>query len=121
MAGLPDLSNVVRELLCTWQFFRQLGYTSDQIYAGVDDGKAYMQAKWRGMTFTYGAGQTTMSIKEFATVWESAADTMREASVSDLDEMWDTSKVYAIAPAILAKMAQKGIYWPNHERFKDLN
>lgn len=122
MTKLADLSGVVREALCAWQFFRQLGYTADQIYAGVDDfGKVYLQAQWRDLTFTYGIGNTTMSLKEFATVWDSAADTMRDASEDELDEMWYSSKILAVAPAVLTTMAEKGIYWPNHENFRDLN
>jgi len=119
---LSDLSGIVQEALCAWQLFRQLGYSAEQIYAGVDcNGKIYLQAQWRGKTFTYGVGNTTMSLKEFATVWDSAADTMRDASEAELDEMWYSSKVLAVAPAVLTTMADKGIYWPNHEDFKGLN
>lgn len=122
MAELSDLPSVVREALCAWQLFRQLGYGAEQIYVGAEEGKMLIQARWRGMDFTYCAGETELTAEEFESVWwPAAADAMQATSDDELCKMWDTSKVMTVAPAILIGMANKGIYWPSHEKFRKIN
>ena len=118
---LSELEDVVREALCAWQFLRQLGYTAEQIFAGVDSGRMYVQARWRGMDFTYGVGESDLSMEQFESVWAEAAEAMQTAPEEELDAMWFSSRVLAAAHVVLSAMIEKGIYWPSHENFRDLN
>lgn len=121
MAKLSDLSPMLREALCAWQFFRQLGYTAEQIYLGVDGEKLCAQVQWRGLAYNLGVDRTTMTTKQWATIWEHASEVMVAAPKAELDEMWHASKILSLASMVMVSMAESGIFWPDHADFRDLD
>ncbi len=118
MQKLSDLSNLLQETLSVWQFFRQIGYTSDQIFAGVDGEKVIVQVQWRDMTYSIASAKTTMTLNEWVTIWTHACEVLAAASPTELDEMWYASKILQISPRALISMEEAGIYWPDHGDFK---
>ena len=122
MTTLADLPSVVQEALSTWQFFRKLGYTSEQIFTGSDGEKIVVQVKWRGMVFTIGVGPANgMSTDDWAVLWSDAADVQNEAPDEDLDRMWESSVVLNNGESVLTAMTDQGIFWPQHPKFCELN
>ena len=118
---LADLPGVVREALCGWQFFRQLGYTAQQIFTGCNDGSVYVEARWRGMTFVLNIGMSDMALEEWTQVWERAAALIQTVDHAEFDELWRASMILADATDVLIAMVDKGIYWPDHKNFRKLN
>jgi hypothetical protein len=121
MSKLTDLSGMLQETLSAWQFFRQLGYTSEQIFVGVDGEKVVVQVQWRDLTYNLAVDRTTMTLTEWSTIWDHASETLAAATDSELDEMWYASKILQLSPLVLTNMEEAGIYWPKHDDFKDLN
>lgn len=118
---LRELDEELIEALNVWQFYRQLGFTADQIFAGLDSGIIYVVVKWRGFDFSIAASKWEGTEGEFVQAWSAAADIFNAASHEELDEIWQASSILARSPGALIAMTEKGIFWPDHENFRNLN
>ena len=122
MTALADLLPVVREALSSWQFFRRLGYTSQQIFTGSDGEKIVVQVKWRGEIFTIGVGPAKgISNEEWPELWSDAAEVLNSAPDEEMHRMWESSDVLRNTVDLLVAMERQGIYWPEHPDFRNLN
>jgi len=118
---LSDLEPLIREALSTWQLFRRLGFSSDDIYIALNEGSLLITVKWRGKGFSVRVGATEMTPQMLAQVWDHAAGVMATADPDELQSDWDNSAAAKEMPGIVLKLELLEIYWPNHSKFQEMN
>ena len=123
---VSELPTEIQEALCAWQAFRRLGYTSEQIFAihanaPTGDSAVFIKVIWRDMDFIYSIAKTALTRTEFTAMWEQAAAAVQTENEKDLGKMWKNSEVLKRSVELLAALEHKGIFWPKHPDFINLN
>ena len=116
-ATLQGRAPEVLEALATWEMFRRLGFKSEVIDVGVQDGKVVAQISIQGQAPKVVVGRTSMSPEAFQTAWEALADEMSGIPEQELDALWETSGAKRNGHIVCESLVELGIYWPNHPSF----
>ena len=113
-ATLADVPKPLREALAAHEFFRRVGYPSDDLYIvyGDKDGgtTVTVQARWGEDKKAHAViGACGYSAEDFGVMWAFAVDTWHAASMEDAVAMWRSSDMYRNASTAFTELAKRGM------------
>lgn len=113
-----DLPKTIQEGLATFEGFRRLKFTAEEIFAEYEDAGPHLMMTIKpvgggGFCFRIGTLEG-MTYDEFIETWTMAAVKLNTHSFKqqDLDELWNNSIFRMMRGTILATLAQRGMLRP---------
>ncbi|MFI5296670.1 MAG: hypothetical protein ACHREM_01115 [Polyangiales bacterium] len=107
---LQDLGYELREMLCVFESFRRLGFTSDQIFAAHDGTRVSIVLQYAGgLQFVVRVGETQLSEAAFKASWEAAAVAWNLGSEAVLDRLWSQSDAREQLVPLVSALRLKGV------------
>lgn len=122
---LGEVHPTLREGLATFEVFRKLGFTADEVYVMVnlaggpreltetDSPWLGVQLQAQGLEFLVSIGELAegTTAASFDRDWAAACEALLEDTQEARDELWQTSWIYAHRRGLVAKMVLRGFHF----------
>ncbi len=109
MNRVSSLAPVFHEVFGAFEFFRRLGYTSEEITVVAEKNRVYVCVTEEGKNFFLKIGEHNLSAEEFSSQWNSACDMWNlQLQDSEAREVLSQSHVFELSVPILQSMVARG-------------